>query len=65
MIVSLDLTPTKISKGNIEFIDMDRKYQIIRGREKLSKDDLVDLATLAREKKWYDRAIGFLQEATK
>ena len=44
---------------------MDRKYQIISGREKLSKDDLVELATLAREKKLYDRAIGFLQEATK
>ena len=53
------------TSGNLEYFELDQNLRIIPGGEKLQKKDLIQLATLAQEKKLYDKAILFLKEATR
>lgn len=53
------------TSGNLEYFDLDENLKIIRGGERLKKNELIELAKLAKKKKLYDKAIFFLKEATR
>ena len=51
--------------GIIEYFDIDGSYQTITGGQVVNKDDLIELAKVAQNKNLYDKAITYLQEASR
>ena len=51
--------------GIIEYFDIDGSYQTITGGQVVNKDDLIELAKVAQNKNLYDKAIIYLQEASR
>ena len=51
--------------GIIEYFDIDGSYQTITGGHVVSKEDLIELAKVAQNKNLYDKAITYLQEASR
>lgn len=52
-----------VKTGRIAYFDHESSLKLIQSGEKLTKNDLLDLAKLSRKKNLYDRAIIFMQEA--
>ena len=51
--------------GIIEYFDIDGSYQTITGGQVVNKDDIIELAKVAQNKNLYDKAITYLQEASR
>ena len=56
---------TMARSGIIEYFDIDGSYQTITGGQVVNKDDLIELAKVAQNKNLYDKAITYLQEASR
>ena len=54
-----------VTDGSIEFIDHENNYQKFQSIEKLTPEDLLEIAKVAKDKKLFDRAIQFMQVANR